>query len=164
MPPSFSLFDFCCWLVVFLISMSAHEAAHAFTAKCLGDPTAYLGGQVTLDPIPHIRREPIGMLVLPIVSYLTAGWMIGWASAPYNPAWAAQYPRRAAVMGIAGTAANLLFSLTCWIGFQLGVGAALFVPGATGLFFGTVISVPSGVPHLAALFFCLGVFLDLFAR
>src|SRR5258708_32731709 len=99
MPPSFSLFDFCCWLVVFLISMSAHEAAHAFTAKCLGDPTAYLGGQVTLDPIPHIRREPIGMLVLPIVSYLTAGWMIGWASAPYNPAWAAQYPRRAAGCG-----------------------------------------------------------------
>jgi hypothetical protein len=110
---SFSLFDFGCWLVVFLISMSAHEAAHAFTAKRLGDPTAYLGGQVTLDPIPHIRREPFGMLLVPIVSYLASGWMIGWASAPYNPAWAAQYPRRAAVMAFAGPAANFIISVVC---------------------------------------------------
>jgi Zn-dependent protease len=161
MPPSFSLFDFCCWLVVFLISMSAHEAAHAFTAKCLGDPTAYLGGQVTLDPIPHIRREPIGMLVLPVVSYLTAGWMIGWASAPYNPAWAAQYPRRAAVMAIAGPAANFLISLTCWIGLKLGLAAGLFVPGDTGLFSETVISVQSGLPHLAAVLLSLGFSLNL---
>ncbi len=112
--------------------MSAHEAAHAFTAKCLGDPTAYLGGQVTLDPIPHIRREPIGMLVLPIVSYLSSGWMIGWASAPYNPAWAAQYPRRAAVMAFAGPGANFVISLICWIGLKLGLSAGFFIPGDTG--------------------------------
>ena len=97
---SFSLIDFACWLVVFLGSMTAHEASHAFVAKCLGDPTAYLGGQVTLNPIPHVRREPFGMLLLPIISYLASGWMIGWASAPYNAGWAAKFPRRAAVMAL----------------------------------------------------------------
>jgi Zn-dependent protease len=161
MPPSFSFFDFCCWLVVFLMSMSAHEAAHAFTAKCLGDPTAYLGGQVTLDPIPHIRREPIGMLVLPVVSYLSSGWMIGWASAPYNPAWAAQYPRRAAVMAFAGPAANFAISLICWLGLKLGLSAGFFIPGDTGLFSETVISVQPGLPHLAAVLLSLGFSLNL---
>ena len=33
--------------VVFLLSVTAHEAAHALAAMKLGDPTAYLGGQVT---------------------------------------------------------------------------------------------------------------------
>ena len=64
---SFSFFDFACWLVIFLFSLSAHEAAHALVAQRLGDVTAYLGGQVTLDPIPHIKREPWGMLIVPIL-------------------------------------------------------------------------------------------------
>src|SRR6201984_440771 len=114
---TFSALDFACWLVVFLGSMTAHEASHPFVAKCLGAPTAYLGGQVTLNPIPHIRREPFGMLLLPIISYVASGWMIGWASAPYNAAWAAQYPRRAAVMALAGPAANffILFLFLWWV-------------------------------------------------
>jgi len=68
------------WYVVLLVSLSFHEAAHGFAAMKLGDTTAYHGGQVTLDPIPHIRREPFGMVVFPILSFLLAGWMIGWAS------------------------------------------------------------------------------------
>lgn len=88
MSPSFSLLDFASHLAVFLLSLSAHEAAHAWTAKKLGDRTAYLAGQVTLDPTPHIKREPIGMLAIPIISYLFGGWMIGWTSVPVNVAWA----------------------------------------------------------------------------
>jgi Zn-dependent protease len=160
---SFSLFDFGCWLVVFLMSMSAHEAAHAYTAKVLGDPTAYLGGQVTLDPIPHIRREPIGMLILPVLFYFVSGgrWMLGWASAPYNPTWAAQYPRRAALMAVAGPTANFLVSLTSWIGLKIGLGMGLFVPGDTGLFSETVVAVQTGLPHLTAVLLSLGFSLNL---
>jgi Zn-dependent protease len=161
MSPSFSFFDFGCWLVVFLISLSAHEAAHAWAAKHLGDPTAYLGGQVTLDPTAHIRREPVGMLVVPILSYLASGWMIGWASAPYNPAWAAQYPRRAAVMAVAGPAANFVISLISWIILKLGLLASIFVPGDTGRFSETVISVQPGLAHLAAVLLSLGFSLNL---
>ena len=161
MSHSFSLFDFGCWLVVFLISLSAHEAAHAFAAKQLGDPTAYLGGQVTLDPTPHIRREPFGMLLVPIVSYLSSGWMIGWASAPYNPSWAAQYPRRAAIMAFAGPVANFAVAFLSWTGLKLGLLADIFVPGNSGLFSETVIATQTGLWHLAAVLLSLGFSLNL---
>jgi hypothetical protein len=75
------------WYVVFLLSTTCHEAAHALVAKRGGDLTAFHGGQVTLEPWPHIRREPFGMILVPILSFLTGGWMVGWASAPYDPFW-----------------------------------------------------------------------------
>lgn len=93
--------------VVFLFSTTCHEAAHAWSALKLGDDTAARGGQVTLDPTPHIKREPLGMVVVPILSFLAGGGMLGWASAPYDPHWALRYPRRAAWMALAGPAANL---------------------------------------------------------
>lgn len=73
------------WFVVFLFSTTLHEAGHAFAAYRLGDSTAYEGGQVTLNPWPHIRREPVGMILVPLITFATRGWMIGWASAPYDP-------------------------------------------------------------------------------
>jgi hypothetical protein len=82
------------WYVVFLLSTTCHEAAHALAAKLGGDLTAFHGGQVSLDPVPHIRREPFGMVVFPILSLLVGGWMMGWASVPYDPFWAQRHPRR----------------------------------------------------------------------
>ncbi len=109
--------------IVFLLSVTAHEAAHALAALKLGDETAYLGGQVTLDPMPHIRREPIGMVVVPILSLVYIGWPLGFAHAPYDPIWAIRYPKRAAWMALAGPAANLiLFAIafaTLKIGFSM---------------------------------------------
>ena len=56
------------WFVAFLFSTTVHEAMHAFAAWRLGDSTAYHGGQVSLNPMPHIKREPIGMLLLPLLT------------------------------------------------------------------------------------------------
>jgi Zn-dependent protease len=98
------------WYLVFVFSTTLHEAAHALIAYLGGDSTAYEGGQVTLDPVPHIRREPMGMVVVPLLSFVMAGWMLGWASAPYNPYWGARYPRRRALMSLAGPVANLLLA------------------------------------------------------
>ncbi|MHC4476463.1 MAG: site-2 protease family protein [Planctomycetota bacterium] len=95
------------WYVVLLVSFVFHEAAHGFAAWKLGDPTAYHYGQVTLDPIVHIKREPFGTVALPILSYLLFGWMIGWASAPYDWHWAQAHRKKAALMALAGPAANL---------------------------------------------------------
>jgi Zn-dependent protease len=159
--PNFSPVDFACWLVVFLGSMTAHEASHAFVAQRLGDPTAYLGGQVTLNPIPHIRREPFGMLLVPIVSYLAAGYMIGWASAPYNAAWAARFPRRGAVMALAGPAANFVIALLCWLGLKFGLATGLFVLGITGHFSEAVISLQPGLWSVVAILLSLGFSLNL---
>jgi len=119
--------------VVFLFSTTCHEAAHAWAARRGGDPTAYLGGQVSLDPRPHIRREPIGTVIVPILSFAFVGWMIGWASTPFDPRWAEAYPRRAAWMSLAGPGANLALVLISGVliraGIEGGVLAPPIVPG-----------------------------------
>jgi Zn-dependent protease len=109
------------WYVVFLFSTTCHEAAHALAAKLGGDLTAARGGQVSLDPIPHIRREPFGMVIFPILSYVAGGWMMGWASAPYDPFWAQRYPKRAAWMSLAGPAANLSLAIVAAILIRVGM-------------------------------------------
>jgi Zn-dependent protease len=105
--------------VVFLFSTTCHEAAHSFVAKIGGDSTAALGGQVSLNPIPHIRRSFFGMVVFPIVSFLLSGGMIGWASAPYDPLWERRHPRRAAWMALAGPAANYTLMLLAAVAIRL---------------------------------------------
>src|SRR6187402_2305383 len=92
------------WYFAFLFSTVCHEAGHAWVALRGGDKTAYHGGQVSLDPLPHIQREPFGMILMPWLSFIINGgqFMMGWASAPYDPYWAQQYPKRAAWMSIAG--------------------------------------------------------------
>ena len=109
------------WYAVFIVSLTFHEAAHAFAALKFGDPTAYYQGQVTLDPIPHIRRSPFGMVIVPIVSFILGGWMIGWASAPYDPYWADSNRRKAALMAMAGPAANLVLILLAAVGIRAGM-------------------------------------------
>jgi Zn-dependent protease len=92
----------------------------------LGDKTAYEGGQVTLDPFPHIKREPIGTVLVPILSFLAGGWMIGWASAPYDPVWARNYPQRSALMSLAGPLANLALVVVAGLAIRLGMATDLF--------------------------------------
>jgi Zn-dependent protease len=106
--PTFDIPGFLLWYFAFLFSITLHEAAHAWAAYRGGDPTAYLGGQVSLNPLPHIRREPLGTVLVPIFTFFRDGWMMGWASAPYNPLWARRHPRQAGLMAAAGPASNLL--------------------------------------------------------
>jgi Zn-dependent protease len=116
------------YYLVFLFSTTVHEAAHAWVALLGGDPTAYHGGQVSLDPRAHIRREPMGMLVIPLLSALISGWPMGFASAPYDPAWARRHPRRAAWMALAGPAANLTLVLIAFLAIRLLGAAGIFLP------------------------------------
>lgn len=98
------------WYLVFLFSTTFHEFAHAWLAYRGGDLTAYEGGQVSLDPVPHVRRSPFGMVLMPLLSFVYAGWMIGWASTPYDPQWARRHPQRHAWMSLGGPLANLLLA------------------------------------------------------
>jgi Zn-dependent protease len=97
---------------VLLISLTVHEAAHALTALWGGDRTAYLGGQVTLNPIPHIQREPFGTVLLPIGVLLISGgnMCMGYAVTPIDPVWAYRHPRKAALMSAAGPISNFLMA------------------------------------------------------
>lgn len=94
---------------VLIVSLTVHEASHSLLAKLGGDPTAYEAGQVTLNPIPHIRREPFGMVAMPLLMlFLTNGrYCFGYAHAPFDPYWAARHPRRAALMSLAGPFGNV---------------------------------------------------------
>jgi Zn-dependent protease len=114
------------WYIVFLFSTTCHEGAHALAAHLGGDSTAFEGGQVSLNPIPHIRREPVGMLIVPIISYVLSHWMMGWASAPYDPAWRERYPRRAAWMALAGPAANFTLVILSGLAIRIGMAAGIF--------------------------------------
>ncbi len=151
------------WYLAFIFSTTVHEAAHAWAALRLGDPTAYRGGQVTLDPIPHIRREPIGTVLFPVVSYLVGGWMMGWASAPYDPLWADRYPRRAAWMAFAGPAANLLIAVVTGLLIHLGLWLGVFMEPSTARFTQITLAVSpglwQGVAVLVSIVFTLNLIL-----
>ena len=121
-----TLADGLTYYIVFLFSTTVHEAAHAWAAKVGGDLTAYHGGQVSLDPRPHIEREPFGMVILPVLSTLVSGWPFGFASAPYDPQWAQRFPTRAALMALAGPASNLVLVLLSLIAIRIGVFAGVF--------------------------------------
>ncbi len=112
------------WYVVFVLSVSFHEAAHALAAMKLGDKTAYYGGQVSLYPFAHIKRSPVGMIVLPILSYVYNGWMLGWASTPYDPVWARSHPKREMLM--AGPLANLILVIVAATIIRIGLSMGYF--------------------------------------
>jgi Zn-dependent protease len=138
--------------VVFLLSTTLHEAAHAWAAKLGGDLTAYHGGQVSLDPWPHIRREPFGMVILPLLTALTMGFPIGFASAPYDPAWAQRYPKRSAWMALAGPGANLLLMLLAGLAIKAGDFTGIF--GAPNrISFGHIVATEGGPLWTAVAFF-----------
>ena len=147
------------WFVAFLFSTTVHEAMHALVAWKGGDPTAYHGGQVSLSPIPHIKREPLGMLVVPLLTAFTQGWAMGWASAPYDPVWAERHPKRAALMAAAGPAGNFIIAGIAFVLIKLGLMAGIFVAPASANFSRVVVSAAAGDADFSATI--LSVFLML---
>ena len=100
----FSLF------LVLLFSLTVHEAAHAWTADRLGDPTARLLGRVSLNPAVHV--DPIGTVVFPLVAMLTNLPIIGWAKpVPVNPArLRGHWRQKFMVIAAAGPTSNLILA------------------------------------------------------
>jgi len=150
------------WYIVFLFSTTCHEGAHALVAKLGGDPTAFHGGQVSLNPLPHIQRSPIGLVAVPLLTYiLPPHWMIGWASAPYDPAWQERYPRRAAWMALAGPAANFTLMILAGVAIHVGMLNGIFrMPESVGFTHVTEAAVP-GVAGFAASFLSILFVLNL---
>jgi len=138
------------WFAVWIVALTCHEAAHGFAALKLGDPTAYRHGQVTLDPIAHIKREPFGTIILPIISFVAFGWMLGWASAPYDPIWARHNRRKAGLMALAGPAANLLLVLIAGLAVRAGIVLGLFTPPQTITFTQVTVASSGGWAGAAA--------------
>lgn len=138
------------WYVVFIVSVTLHEAAHGLAATLLGDRTAYHHGLVSIDPVPHIRRSPFGMVFVPILSFILGGWMIGWASTPYDPFWARSNRRKAALMALAGPTANLLLVLAAGA-IRLGMLGGIFYPPEQVTFNQITASAYNGVESFATI-------------
>ena len=75
-----------------IASLSVHEAAHAWAADRLGDPTARHLGRLSLNPAVHV--DPIGTLLFPLIAMLTNVPLIGWAKpVPVDPRYL-RHPKR----------------------------------------------------------------------
>ena len=140
-----NLADGIIWYLVFIFSTVVHEASHASIAFKFGDPTAYNTGQVSLNPIPHMKREPFGTILIPIISFLAAGWMIGWASTPYNREWANNNPKKAAMMAAAGPISNFLLIIATGLTINLGMSFGIFYPPSTVNISSLVASTETGI-------------------
>ena len=90
-----------------LVALSIHEAAHAWSADKLGDPTARLLGRVSLNPLVHI--DLIGTVILPILAAISGLPIIGWAKpVPVNISRLGNPRRDFMLVAAAGPVSNLL--------------------------------------------------------
>jgi Zn-dependent protease len=116
-------------IAIVLIGLTIHEAAHAWTADRLGDPTARLLGRVSLNPIVHI--DPIGTLLLPLLAAYSGLPIIGWAKpVPVNISRFRHPQRDFAIVAAAGPISNLLQALAAGVVLHLlwteqGIGPSL---------------------------------------
>lgn len=93
------------WVPVFILAISIHEAAHAWAAWRLGDPTAVAQGRLTLNPKAHL--DPLGTIAFIIAAL--SGFGFGWAKAvPVNPYNLRNPNRDMALIAAAGPASNVL--------------------------------------------------------
>jgi Zn-dependent protease len=102
------------YMVVLLLAISAHEAAHAWMSYKFGDDTARLLGRVTLNPVAHI--DPIGTLLIPIVMFIFSATgvgipLIGWGKpTPVNPLRWRNKDLANVMVSLAGIMANLFIA------------------------------------------------------
>jgi Zn-dependent protease len=157
-PQTLALFPV--WYAAFLLSLTCHEAGHAAVARWGGDDTAYLSGQLSLNPWPHMRREPIGTILVPLLTYFlgSSRWMMGWASAPYDPGWEDRHPGRAAVMSAAGPAANFILFGLAFAVLKAGLHAGIWTVPTDEL---TIDRLVAAAPGTAAVVEGIGRFLSI---
>jgi Zn-dependent protease len=113
--------DFPRILIVFavlLFSLTIHEAAHAWTADRLGDPTARVMGRISLNPLVHI--DPIGTLVFPLVALLANVPLLGWAKpVPVDVRRLRNTRRDYVLVAAAGPASNLVLATVAALALRL---------------------------------------------
>ena len=112
---------------IVIVALTIHEAAHAWTADRLGDPTARLLGRVSLNPLVHI--DPIGTILLPLLAIFSGLPILGWAKpVPVNVSRLRHHRRDFMIVAAAGPISNLLQAFVI-----AGVFRTLYDPSASDL-------------------------------
>lgn len=136
--------------VIFAITL--HEAAHGYVAKYFGDFTAYAQGRVSLNPMRHI--DPLGTIMLPLLTLWLGGILFGWAKpVPVNFA-ALRHPKQDMLwVALAGPGANLfmavLWALVIKLGLALpesGLARPMILMGEAGIKINVVLMVLNLLP------------------
>jgi Zn-dependent protease len=104
--------------LIVLLSLTIHEAAHAWTAYRLGDPTAKMLGRISLNPLVHI--DLIGTIVLPLIAAFSNLPIIGWAKPVPVDTRRLRNPRRDFMLvAAAGPVSNLLQAIVVAVLFHV---------------------------------------------
>lgn len=129
-------------IVILILSIIIHEVSHGYAAEALGDSTARYAGRLTLNPIPHI--DPIGSVLLPIITSISGGFIFGWAKpVPYNPYNLRHGTWGEALVALAGPASN--FALVLIFGLAM-----------------RFVSIPSGMLEIFSLIVLVNISLAVF--
>ncbi len=97
-------------LIAIFMAIVLHEVAHGYMALRLGDPTARTLGRLTLNPLAHI--DPIGTILVPLVSVILSGMAFGWAKpVPINPRYFRNPFRGMLFVALAGPGTNIAIAL-----------------------------------------------------
>lgn len=104
--------------ICILLSMTLHEAAHAYVSYWLGDDTAKVSGRLTLNPLAHV--DPVMTLLLPIALYIIGLPPFGAAKPiPFNPVKLKYDEFGSALVGISGPIMNLLLAMLAGLILQM---------------------------------------------
>jgi Zn-dependent protease len=131
---SFDVLSVAIDMAIILVALTIHEAAHAWTADKLGDPTARLLGRVSLNPLVHI--DLIGTVILPLLAAFSNLPIIGWAKpVPVNINRLRHHRRDFMLVAAAGPISNLLQAVVAAIAIRTLFGGldASLLPAILGL-------------------------------
>jgi Zn-dependent protease len=107
-------------IIILIFSVVIHEVSHGFMAHFLGDNTAKYKGRLNLNPFNHL--ELFGSFILPVVTYLSGGIVIGWAKpVPFNPYNLRDQKWGEAKVALAGPLSNLFIALFFGLLIRFGV-------------------------------------------
>jgi Zn-dependent protease len=109
--------------VVLAVSLTVHEAAHAWSADLLGDPTALRSGRLSLSPPVHLGL--VGAVIFPLVSFISGFPFTGWSKPiPLDTSELGNRWRgKVAMIAAAGPLANLALAVGAGLLLRLGTAA-----------------------------------------
>ncbi len=113
------------YVIALLVALSFHEAAHAFVANALGDPTAKHEGRITLNPLKHLDLVGTVMFIF---------FHIGWGKpVPYNPNNLDNPKIGGLLIGLAGPLSNFVIAIISALLLKFVI--PILVPSLMGFFY-----------------------------